>query len=119
MDRVQKIFHKGKAIVLVDVSNCKPEETIPLMEQAEKLIASFPPKQALILTDVVGAQYNKSVADRMKEFSKHNTPYVLASAAVGAAGVQLVLLQTLIFLTRREIKLFSTRAEALEWLVVQ
>ncbi len=116
MDRVQKITHKGKTIVLADFSNCKPGETIALMGQAEKVIASCPPKKALILSDVTGAQYNKDVSERMKEFTKHNTPYVLGSAAVGVAGVQMILLQTLIFISRREIKLFPTRQAAMDWL---
>jgi hypothetical protein len=46
----------------------------------------------------------------------HNTPYIKASAVVGANGIRLVLLQTAIFLTRREIKAFPTRQKAMDWL---
>jgi hypothetical protein len=87
------------------------------MDEAEKVIAGFPPKKALLLSDVTGASYSKEVAERMKVFSKNNTPYVLGSTAVGVTGVAGVLLQTLIFLTRREIKVFPTRQAAMDWLV--
>ena len=117
MDRVQKLSHKGKSILLIDFSNCKPEETIHIMDVAEKIIAQYPPKQARLISDVTGAVYNKEVAERMKVFSKNNTPYVLGSTAVGVTGVAGVLLQTLIFLTRREIKMFPTRQAAMDWLV--
>lgn len=117
MERVQKIFHKGKTIVLADFSHCKPEESIEIMQRAEKVIATCPLKQALILSDVIGAEYSKSVSEGMKEFTKHNSPYVLGSAVVGAAGIQLVLLQTLIFLSRRDIKVFPSRQAAMDWLV--
>jgi hypothetical protein len=119
MERIQKVSHKGKTIILMDFSNCKPAETIELMGAAEKVIATSAPKKALILSDVTGAMYTKEVAERMKEFTKHNTPYVLGSAAVGVSGVQMILLQTLIFITRREIKLFPSRQEAMDWLAQQ
>jgi hypothetical protein len=68
------------------------------------------------LTDITGAVYNEDVAAAIKDFSDKNTPRVRGSAVVGAAGVQLILLQTVIMLTRHEIKTFSKRPEALVWL---
>ncbi len=70
----------------------------------------------MVLTDVTEAHYDKEVADAMKEFVKNNTPYVKASAVVGADGVRLILLQTVIFLSRREIKAFPDRNSAMDWL---
>jgi len=69
-----------------------------------------------VMTDVTGATYNQEVANAIKSFVQDNTPHIKASAVVGADGVRLVLLNTVIFLTRRELKTFKTRQEAQEWL---
>jgi hypothetical protein len=55
----------------------------------------------------------------MKEFSKSVTPHMKASAAVGVTGIKKIILQSLIMLAGRDIKLFNTREEALEWLSKQ
>jgi hypothetical protein len=116
MGRVETLTYKGKSIVLVDLSNCKPEDTIKILAQGQPVIARCAPKSALIMTDVTGAVYNKEVADAMKKFSSNNTPFVKASAVVGAEGVQMILLQTVSMVTRREIKVFKTREQAQDWL---
>lgn len=116
MQRVQEMIHQSKKIVLVDLSACLPEETIQVVDAAKKIIARYPSKSCLVLTDVKGARYNSQVAEKIKEFTSHNTPYVKASAVVGADGVAGILLQTVIFLTRRELKAFNQRDEALNWL---
>lgn len=119
MDRLKTTMHQGKRVILLDLSNAKPEEILPLLLKAHELVAKQPAKSALILTDVTNATYNKEVAEGIKQFVKNNSPYVSASAVVGADGVRLILLNTVIFLTRREIKTFSTVREAQNWLVTR
>jgi hypothetical protein len=69
-----------------------------------------------VLTDVTGATYDKEVAAAIKDFATKNSPYVKASAVVGADGVRQILLQTVILITRREMKTFSSREQAKDWL---
>jgi hypothetical protein len=116
MSRFGTLSHKGKQIILVDLSNSAPEETLRVLPIAKVAISRLPPKSALVLTDVTGATYNKDVASAIKDFSDKNTPYVKASVVVGADGIRLVLLQTVSMLTRREIKTCKTRQEAMDWL---
>lgn len=116
MDRVKTIAQGVKDITLIDLSHCSPDETIKVIQDAKGIIQKFAPKSGLVMTDVSGAVYTKEVAEGIKGFVSHNTPYVKASAVVGAEGVAQVLLQTVIFITRRELKSFSTREEASKWL---
>jgi hypothetical protein len=116
MEKVRSIFHRGKNIILLDLSNCKPEESIGILPAARETIARCAPKSALVLTDVTGASYNQAIANEIKNFVRDNTPYIKASAVVGAVGVSLVLLNTVIFLTHRDLKTFKTRQEAQDWL---
>lgn len=115
--RVQKVTQSGKSIVLVDLSSCQAEEAIKqVLPAAKTMISQSPPKSALVLTDVSNSSYNKEVAEALKNWSKGNTPYVKASAVVGADGLRAILLQTVKLLTGREIKACKSRGEAMTWL---
>jgi hypothetical protein len=116
MASVDITTHRGKRVVLVDLAHSQPAQSTAVLPQAHRLIAVAGPKSALVLTDVTNATYNKDVAAAIKEFVSKNTPHIKASAVVGADGVRGILLQTVIFLTRREIKTFDNRAAALDWL---
>jgi hypothetical protein len=116
MNRVDLVTHKNKKIVRINLSKCQPEETLLALPEAKRIIAGIAPKSGLVLTDVTDAVYNQSVAEAIKDFVRSNQPYVKASAVVGAEGVRLVLLTTVILLTRREIKTFSNQEQAKEWL---
>jgi hypothetical protein len=116
MNRVQALRHKGKSIILVDLSHCTPNESLEAIPNAQEVIAKAGPKNALVMTDVTEATYNQAVAAAIKSFVQVNTPYMKGSAVVGADGVRLILLNTVIFLTRRELKTFKTRIEAQDWL---
>jgi len=119
MKPVETIVHKGKSIVIVDISGCNPDEVAQTVHEASKKISGLPPKSGLILTDVTSTVYNQATSNIIKDFSSKNTPYVKASAVVGADGLREVLLKTVAMVTKREIKPFSTRAEAMDWLATK
>ncbi len=110
------ISHRGKNIVVVDIAHTAPAETISALKEAQKRIAENPPKSILMLTDVTDTTYNKDVSAAIQDFSAKNTPYVMRSAVVGVDGLKQVLLRTVNLITRREIKSFPSRQEALDWL---
>ena len=116
MERVKLLSHRGKNILLLDLSHSTPEETLTAIPVAKSMIGKFPAKSGLIMTDVKGAKYTKEVAEAIKNLTSYNTPFVKASAVVGAEGAAAILLQTVIFISRRELKSFGTRDEALTWL---
>lgn len=116
MEKVQKFSYKGREMILIDLSFSKPEESLQIIPKARSVIGKCSPKSALVLTDVTEAVYNQDVATAIKSFVQINTPFIKASAVVGAEGVRLILLNTVIFLTRRELKTFKTRQEAQDWL---
>jgi hypothetical protein len=112
----ESIAYNGKTIVIVDVSNTKFEEAIPVLQEAQEQIALLPRNSVLVLTDARNAIFNAESAKAMKDFASKNTPYVKASAVLGADGFRAVLLQAVRMLTQRDIKAFKNREEALSWL---
>jgi hypothetical protein len=116
MSKISTTIYKGKTIYIIDLSKMQSQQVVPTLQEAQASISSLPAKSALILTDATDAVYNQESSNAIKAFSKYNTPYIKASAVVGADGLRAILLQAVAALTNREIKPFKTRAEALEWL---
>jgi hypothetical protein len=119
MTGFQLISHKGKTISLVDLSNTKATAAIETLKIAQKKISVMPPKSALILTDETNGEVTKDVVAAIVEFAKNNTPYVKASAVVGAEKLKAVMLTNVSTMVGRDIKNFETRTQAMDWLVSQ
>jgi hypothetical protein len=111
------IKHKGKDIFLVNLANCSPQTTLSVLDDAAVMIARSAPKSALILTDSTDATYNSEVSAAMKAFSTKNTPYVKGSAVVGADSMRKVLVAAIRLATKRDIRTFDSREDAMDWLV--
>lgn len=117
---IQLLDYMGKQIYYLDISQYdinsidKIEEE---MNEAKELIANDPSKACLAITDVSGVVFNTQIADLFKDYAKHNTPYVKASALVGIGGVQKVILMAVKRLTGRDFYLANTLEEAKEWVV--
>jgi hypothetical protein len=88
-----------------------------VLDEGHRLIASMPPKSALVLVDVTDCLYNTDGANALKIFAQKNTPFIKASTSVGARGLRLLLHQAAAVFAGREIKASATRAEAMDWLV--
>lgn len=113
------IPYKGKTISIVDLSNSKAQQALDVLKAAQKKITTMPPKSALILTDETNGEATKEVVYAVIEFAKNNTPYVKASAVVGAEKLKAVMLTNVAVQVGRDIKSFETRTQAMDWLVNQ
>jgi hypothetical protein len=117
MQRTSVIMHKGKSIVVIDLTDEQElEVSLASFDRAAELITKFPPKSARLVTIVTGARYSTEAAARMKSFSKEVTPYMKGSAAVGIDGMKAVLLRGLIAVTGRDIRIFPDAESAKDWL---
>jgi hypothetical protein len=113
---IETVSFKGKTILIVDLSNRTSAEGVQILQQAQQRIALMPPKSALLLTDVTNTPFDSAGAKAVKACASSNTPFVKASAVVGADGFRAVVLETVRMLTRRDIKPCKSRVEAMAWL---
>ena len=113
------VTHNKVEIIILDLTGGQPDEILQALRDAHHHISTLPPKSALVLSQVKDTAYNSILSNIVKDFTASNTPYIKASAVVGADGLRKVLLQTVISLTKREIKTFPTQEEALDWLASQ
>jgi hypothetical protein len=116
-ERLRFIKHKGHAIYLIDFKNCKAKELLLLLEQVRADIARHELGSVLTLAEFAGAEIDRSVATRVKEVLVLDRPYVKRSAWVGTESLPQVFYEHFKNFSQRELPLFKTREEALEWLV--
>jgi hypothetical protein len=117
MDRVRFITHQSKRILLVDLTNCSPEEVIERLTEVQRIVTAQPRDSVLTLSDLTGAQFSRAAFSRMKEVAVFDRPYVKRAALVGAESLPKVFYEALKTFSRREFHRFETREEAMDWLL--
>ena len=116
-ERIRTITHKGKPILLVDVSHCTPEQVARIARLVPASTVTQPPGSVLLLADFTGAHIDKNTLEILKQATVFDKPHVKKSAWVGVESLPKVFYDNLKSFSRRELPVFSTREEALEFLV--
>ncbi len=119
MERVQFIEHKGKKILHLNFSYCKPDDILSIIDKAKTVIGKQTQKSVYVLTDVTEAGFNSKVSDSMKDFVNHNKPFVAASAVVGVTGLKQIIYNAVMKFSGRNLMVFNTLEEAKNWLATQ
>ena len=116
-NRIRFFDHEGKRILLVDFSNCKAHEVEEVTRKVPDYVTSQPLDWVLILTDFA-ASFNGdallSFVERPRVFDK---PYVKKSALIGTGSLPPEFYEDMKNFSRRELPIFTSREEALKWLV--
>ena len=116
-ERLRFVKHKGQAILFIDFSHCGPKEMLLLLEMVRVTIARHAPGSVLTLSDFSGAQIDKQVATRAKEVLVLDRPYVKRAAFLGTEDLPKVFYEHFKSFSQRELPIFKTREEAMDWLV--
>jgi hypothetical protein len=119
MTAIIKLSHKTKPVVIVDLSNQKPAEIAKRIEEAQKEIATMAPKSVLLVTDVTGVEVTTETINTVMEFAKKITPYLKTSAIVADNKMHNLIAFNVGNSAGRKITSFTTRAQAMDWLVAQ
>ncbi len=119
---LNKITHKGKIIYFNDWTNLKDENDFaPKIEEGNantRFLMNAGKKDILTLTDVSGSFTFGKTIQLMKEAAALAKPITKKSATVGLSGSKIVLLNSLNYFSKSDIKAFSTIEEAKDWLVL-
>jgi len=118
-DRIRYISHKGKKILLADFSGCSVDEVEKLARLVPQYVTANPKSSLLLLADFTGATFHKRIMDTVKEGIVLDRPHLKRSAWVGVDGLPKVFYENLKSFSQRDLPTFSTREEALEWLVAE
>jgi len=114
-DRVRLMDH---GIVLQDFSGLRvPADVVLLIGVARDFMEKQPKGEMLVLTDFSDSTFDREVANAMRALAEHHKPWVKASALVGLTPLMRLVYRSIVALTRRDIHVCETRAEAVAYLV--
>ena len=116
-DRIHFIEHKGKQILLVDFSHATTQQMQLLLAHVRITVAQHARESLLTLGDFEGAEVDHAVATKIKEVLTLDRPFVKKTAWIGTANLPHAFLENFHNFSRRDIVIFKTREEALDWLV--
>jgi hypothetical protein len=121
MDRISKISHKGKEIILLDFSNLnntkEVETIIEVLNNVYPTLSKYPEKSVLTLTNVEGLFFNGEVLSKFTEVQKKIKPHLKKGAVVGIHGLQKVAYEMVAAVGDHTLKSFDTETAAKDWLV--
>jgi len=118
-ERLHFIKHAGQAIFVIDFSGCSAKEMMLLLDQVQADVTRHAPGSMRILADFTGAEVDKDVAQKIKKVLVVDRPYVKRSAWIGTESLPHVFYENFKSFSQRELPIYKTRDEALEWLVAE
>ncbi|MFA9389242.1 MAG: hypothetical protein ACERKD_05520 [Prolixibacteraceae bacterium] len=117
MKKPEIIRHNEADIIYLDFTNMKnQDEIIQLESEGAALIQKQKFNSALTLTNMDGMFFNNDIRNYFSKVVKENSPFVKAGAVIGLNGLISIMYKSFITITGRNIKLFKTKQEALDYL---
>lgn len=117
--RIQFVEHNGTRLLHLNLSNAGAQDVINVINKATPVIAAQPERSIRTLTDVTGLTFNHEATEALKQFTRHNKPYVIAGAVVGVTGLKQIIYNSVLKFSGRNIVAFNTLDEAKNWLATQ
>jgi len=118
-ERIRFITHRGKQVLLVDISNCTPAEMNQLSRLVPAYVAAEPRGSVLLLADFTGSKFDKAAFESLKQATVYDRPHIKRSAWLGTEALPKGFYENLKVFSQRDLPTFKTREEALEWLVAE
>lgn len=118
-DRIQWINHKEKRILYLDFSNMVPEQAIQMLSEVAIVEKKEPLGSILGLNNFENLHFNVSIINAFNKDIKENSARYKATANLGVVGLVKVMFDTASKLTKQEMKCFSRKEGALDWLTTK
>ena len=117
VERIRYIEYAGKLVLLVDLSGCTADQLLEYTGLVPQHVTKQPEHSVLLLGDFAGAQFTKEIIERLKIATVFDRPHIAKAAWVLSENLHKVLLESIRKFSAREIAVFATREEALDYLV--
>jgi hypothetical protein len=116
VERLRYLEHHGKRILLADVSACNEEQLAECIRAVPQYVTKQPEHSVLLLGDFTGTHFTKETIEQLKIATVFDRPHVARAAWVLSDNLHKVLLDSIRNFSAREIAVFATREEALDYL---
>lgn len=119
MERINCLDHKGKTILYIDFSKCKPKDIQEIINEVKIIISHQSPETILTLINVTDMLTDEKTDYKMRNLVAHSRLFARAEAVIGARGIAKVIFDTIIMAKKSNMKIFDTLSEAKDWLAEQ
>jgi len=117
MDRILFLTFRNRQVLVADCSDCSPEELAALIDEVPKHVTKQPLGTVLVLADFSRSVLTKETVEHLKLAAVFDRPHLEKSAWVLTESLDKTLYQSIRTFSRREIRTFPTREQALKYLV--
>jgi hypothetical protein len=117
LDRIQFITHRDQRILLVDCSQCMAGEVATIADLLPDFVTREPLGSVLVLADFSGAQFSREAVEHVKIAAVFDRPHLKRSAWVLTENLPKAFYDSIQSFSGRQIPTFTTREEAMEYLV--
>jgi hypothetical protein len=114
--RLEFVEHKGKRILTINSARADFQMVRAIAAECWHIVSSQELKSVRTLNDLEGAEFTSESVRVLSELAAKNRPYVVRGAVIGIKGLRFFAFQTVVSVTRRPLKLFGDRLQALNWL---
>lgn len=115
-ERLGFIEHRGKRILTINSVGADVQLVRAIAAECWHIISSQEPKSVRTVNDLEGAEFTSETVKVLSELAAKNQPYVVRGAVIGIKGMRFFAFQAVVSLTKRPLKLFDDRLQALDWL---
>lgn len=116
VERLRYVEHRGKRVLLADVSTCNEEQLAECIRAVPQYVTKLAEHSVLLLGDFTGAHFTKETIEQLKIAAVFDRPHVAKAAWVLSDNLHKVVLESIRNFSAREIAVFATREEALDYL---
>jgi hypothetical protein len=114
-NRLKRIVHHGKDILLVDYSGLKEAEMIDLTNRHRDLVVAEK-KQSYFIANYEATYATPDYMKAAHEFTKATKPYIPKGAFLGIKGPKVALLKGVTYFLKANFHSFENEEDALEFL---
>lgn len=115
-DRLAFIEHKGKRILTINSVGADLKMVRAIAAECWHVVSQQEPHSVRTLNDLNSGEFTSETVKVFSELAAKNRPYVVRAAVIGIKGMRFFAYQTVVSITKRPLKLFDDRNQALDWL---
>ncbi len=116
MARCTLTTHKGRIVLHIDFDGTKPGGFKPIIEEATKIVRTYPLGGLRVVTSVAGCRFDPPTIAEFERFIRETSPHVYANAVVGVEGLRKVAWLGLKPFYKARAELFDTVEAGKDWL---
>lgn len=118
MERIEEFKQGNKSFIYFDLSGLQDNVEIEaLVFSAKERIAKYPSQSLYTITNVSDIVFDTRTKEIAAQWMEFNRPYVVNGAVIGLDGVRKIMYNAVLKLTSRtNMKVFTTRQQAIDWM---